>query len=230
MKYFGIIILCLLMLFMLYVNTIIIEGSPQLPSGSNQASINTIDDMRDFLEQMYLICLLNPNDQTANIQNTNSYKISILGSYLWPLLGPFTNWSLDELSPLFGSPTNPTSVLQGSAEQSSGKTPPVPIIASDKDYVLFLQLSILGSMIMPFSTYPSTDPNKSVTVWRNTSTGTTTTVDDKSKKGGDPSWGHAVNISNTYLSQITMILAHFHGQTTSAIRSYPGDSIYTELY
>lgn len=230
MKYFGIIILCLLILFMLYINNIIVEGSPQLPSGSNKGTINTIDDLRDFLEEMYMVCLLNPNDQTNNTLNTNSYKISILGTYLWPLLGPYTEWSLDDLSPLFGNPTNHTSVLQGSAAQSSGKTPPIPIIASDKDYVLFLQLAVLGSMIMPFSTYPYNN-GQSVTIWYKSSDGKGNyVVVDYYDRSYDHDWGQTIYISNTYLSEITMILAYFHGQTTSTIKSYPGDSIYTELY
>jgi hypothetical protein len=233
MKYLGIIILCLLIIFMLYINTIIIEGAdsgPSLPSGSDQGSIKSIEDMRIFLEEMYMICLLNPNDQTRNIPNTNSYKISILGTYLWPLLGPYTEWTLDDLSPLFGTPTNPTSLVQGSAAQSSGKIPPVPIIASDKDYVLFLQLAILGSMIMPFSTYPYNNGH-SVTIWYKVIGGKRHgQVRDYYNFGRDASWGQTVYLSNTYLSEITQILSHFHGQTTAAIKSYPGDSIYTRLY
>jgi hypothetical protein len=175
-----------------------------------------------------MVCLLNPNDQTGNIHNTNSYKISILGTYLWPLLGPYTEWSLDDLSPLFGTPTNPTSAMQGSIGQST--PPPIPIIAGDEDYVLFLQLAILGSMIMPFSTYPYNNGH-SVTLWYKIIGGKHNgQVRDYYNNGRDPSWGQAVYISNTYLSEITMILAHFHGQTTSAIKSYPGDTPYTELY
>lgn len=233
MKYLSIIILCLLILFMLYINTIIVEGvdgGPSLPSGSDQGSIKSIEDMRIFLEEMYMVCLLNPNDQTKNIPNTNSYKISILGTYLWPLLGPYTEWSLDELSPLFGNPTNPTSIVQKSAAQSSGKTPPVPIIAGDEDYILFLQLAILGSMIMPFSTYPFNNGH-SVTIWHKVQGGKSNGhVMDYYNFGRNRSWGQTIYLSNTYLSEITQILAHFHGQTTTASKSYPGDSKYTELY
>jgi hypothetical protein len=125
---------------MLYYNTKIIEGAPQLPSGSNQASVNTIADMRAFLEQMYMICLLNPNDTSGDkVLNTSCYKVSLLGTYLWPVLGPFTEWSLEELTPIFGVPTNPTSMMQGSAAQSDTSPPTIPIITNDEDYQLFLQ-------------------------------------------------------------------------------------------
>jgi hypothetical protein len=137
---------------------------------------------------------------------------------------------LDDLTPLFGTPTTPTSVIQGSAAQSSGKTPPVPIIAGDKDYVLFLQLAILGSMIMPFSTYPNNNGN-SVTLWyRFIGRRGNGQVRDYYRHGRDRYWGQAVYLSNTYLSEITQILAHFHGQNANSLKTHSGDSIYTALY
>jgi len=234
MKYLGIIILCLLILFTLYINTIIIEGSdtgPNLPSGGNQGSIKDIDDMRTFLEQMYMICLLNPNDQTNKIQNTNGYKISLLGTYLWPLLAPYTEWTLDDLSPLFGTPTNPTSVTQGSAAQSNGQKPKVPIIASDDDYTKFLELAILGKIITPYST-DNYNNGYSVVVWSKDINGNVTDFMDNTR-GWVPYhdyWGAPYYFVNTYLHDITMLLAHFHGQTTSNNKSWPGDSQFTEVY
>jgi len=93
MKYFIVFILGIFILLLIYVNMNIREGAPQLGSGSNQAAINSIEDMRTFLEEMYMVCLLNPNDQSENKTfNTDCYKISILATYLWPLLGPYTYW------------------------------------------------------------------------------------------------------------------------------------------
>lgn len=233
MKYIGIILLCLLILFMLYINTIIVEGSdtgPSLPSGANQASITSIDDMRTLLEQMYMICILNPNDQTGQILNTNSYKISLLGTYLWPLLGPYTSWTIEELIPLFGNPVKPTSQVQKISSQSNPQPPKIPIIANDEDYVKFLQLAVLGSMIMPFSTYPYNN-GQSVTLWSKNDRGN---IMDYWRYGRDSNpvngWGHAVYFSSMYLTEITLLLSHFHGQTVSTVSEFPGDNIYTELY
>jgi hypothetical protein len=209
MKYLGIIILCLLILFMLYINTAIVEGAANninLPSGGNQASIKDIDDMRNFLEQMYMITILNPNDKTNNILNTNSYKISLLGTYLWPLLGPYTEWSLDNLTPIFGTPTKPTSQMAAMAKQANSEPPKIPILSNDKDYVLFLQLAVLGNMIMPFSIYPAENGN-SVTLWYKAGRDS---IVDRYNLINNGDWGYAVFFSNMYLTEITVILAYFH--------------------
>ena len=230
MKYLGVIILCLLILFMLYINTIIVEGASSninLPSGANQASIKDIDDMRSFLEQMYMISILNPNDKTSDSLNSTCYKISILGTYLWPLLGPYTEWSLDNLTPVFGSPTKPTSQISAMASQSKSEPPKIPIISNDKDYVMFLQLSVLGNMIMPFSMYPSND-SRSVTLWYKRPGDNY--VMDYSDYLNNPDWGYSVYVSNKYLTKITLILAYFHAQMNSTAQTYPSDSDYTKYY
>jgi len=224
MKYLGIIILCLLILFMLYINSAIIEGNINLPSGSNKASIKDIDDMRNFLEQMYMITILNPNDKTNNILNTNSYKISILGTYLWPLLGPYTEWSLDNLAPIFGSPTKPTSQMAAMAEQAKQEPPKIPILSNDKDYGMFLQLAVLGNMIMPFSVYPANNGN-SVTLWYKEGKDT---IVDRYNLIRDLDWGHSIFFSNMYLTEITLILAYFHAQMNSTAQTYPSDNVYTK--
>ena len=226
MKYLGIIILCLLILFMLYINTAIVEGAANninLPSGGNQASIKDIDDMRNFLEQMYMITILNPNDKTNNILNTNSYKISLLGTYLWPLLGPYTEWSLDNLTPIFGTPTKPTSQMAAMAKQANSEPPKIPILSNDKDYGMFLQLAILGNMIMPFSVYPANNGN-SVTLWYKQGKDT---IVDRYNMATNNDWGHSIFFSNMYLTEITLILAYFHAQTKSTAQTYPGDNPYT---
>ena len=226
MKTVLIISLLLVIITMLYYNTKIIEGAPQLPSGSNQASVNTIADMRAFLEQMYMICLLNPNDTSGDkVLNTSCYKVSLLGTYLWPVLGPFTEWSLEELTPIFGVPTNPTSMMQGSAAQSDTSPPTIPIITNDEDYQLFLQLAVLGNLIRPFST---ADFNnwRSVVTWYKDNRGNARDA-CKERWGSYPS---TIYLMNDYYTQIIYILAHFHAQAAPANKLYNGDSIYTELY
>lgn len=225
MKLALIIGLSIIIIIMLYYNTRIIEGAAMLPSGSNQASVNTIEDMRTFLEQMFLICLLNTNDTSnGKISNTTCYKISILGTYLWPVLGPFTEWSLEELSPIFGVPTNPTSVIKGAAEQNDTSKPPIPIIMNDSDYQLFIQLAVLGNMIRPFSVSDYNRGESAVT-WYNEG--------EKIRDGCKERWGSyasSISVMNEYFTEIYSILAYFHAQTAPKDKIYPGDSEYTALY
>lgn len=225
MKLALIIGLSIIIIIMLYYNTRIIEGAAMLPSGSNQASVNTIEDMRTFLEQMFLICLLNINDTSnGNISNTTCYKISLLGTYLWPVLGPFTEWSLEELSPIFGVPTNPTSVIKGAAEQNDTSNPPIPIIMNDSDYQLFIQLAVLGNMIRPFSVSDYNRGDSTVTWYKD---------GEDIHDGCKERWGsyaYSISVMNEYFKEIFSILAYFHAQTTPKDKIYPGDSEYTALY
>ena len=228
MKYFIIFVCCILiiLLFSVHYNTNIIEGAPQLPSGTDQAQINTISDMRTFLEQMYMVCLLNPNDQEErNIRNTNCYKINILASYLWPALGPYAQLTLDDISPIFGAPNKPTSVIEESASQQNPNPPPIPIILNDIDYQLFLQLAIIGDIIQPFATAPHNNWNSVVVWFKQTS--------DYARDACAEQWGGyqgATSLITLYLEEIKTILAHFHSQTDSSSKLYEGDNEYTKLY
>jgi hypothetical protein len=228
MKYFTIALLVLFIIFMLYINSNVIEGTPNLPSGSNQASINTIQDMRDFLEQMYMICILNPNENSdSKTSNTVCYKISVLSTYLWPVLGPYTYWSLAELSPIFGISTSPTSLVQKSYSQTQTTPPPIPIITGDQDYQLFLELAVLGQIIEPFGISPIEN-----TQWR--------TVGVWYKDGeGNPhdtcleNWGGYNNVKiliEKYFKRIKQILAYFHTQTNNSNKVHIGDSPTTQIY
>ena len=226
MKYFIVFVLGIFILLLIYVNMNIREGAPQLGSGSNQAAINSIEDMRTFLEQMYMVCLLNPNDQSENkIFNTDCYKISILATYLWPLLGPYTYWSLDDLSPRFGAPTKPTSVAKGMAAEQNPNPPPVPIILNDRDYQLFLQLAIIGNIIQPFATVPHNNWRSAVVWFKD---GKSRTRDCCRERWGGYQASYA--LIQVYIKEIKTILGYFHSQTTSSNTTFYGDSIYTELY
>jgi hypothetical protein len=71
MKYWIILSVCVVIIGIIYYYTRNIKegiGGPELPSGSFQAQINTTEDMRKFLEQMYMITLANANDQKEKNQ------------------------------------------------------------------------------------------------------------------------------------------------------------------
>lgn len=228
MKYFLIMTLCFLIILLLYVNfyTNVTEGAPQLPSGSSQGQINNIADMRTFLEQMYMICLSNPNDQSSNkTYNTNCYKISILATYLWPVLGPYTYMSLDDLTPIFGAPTTPTSAAQAASAQQNPTPPAIPVIVTDDDYQLFVQLAIIGRIIVPFATVPYDGWNSAV-VWFKDSKG-------DARDCCMERWGGyqaTFTLVEGYFGDIKTILAYFHRQSDNSTKFYKGDSVYTKLY
>lgn len=228
MKYFLIITLCFLIILLLYVNfyTNMIEGAPQLPSGSSQGQINNTADMRTFLEQMYMICLSNPNDQASNkVYNTNCYKVGILASYLWPVLGPYTHMSLDDITPIFGAPTTPTSAVQAASAQQNPNPPAIPIIVNDDDYQLFLQLAIIGRILTPFTTVPINGWNSAV-IWFKDGDGNARDCCRERWGGYQASYG----LVEGYFEDIKTILAYFHRQSDTSSKIYHGDSSYTKLY
>jgi hypothetical protein len=228
MKLFTIVLLILLIIFMLYLHSNIIEGAPQLPSGTNQASIKTIEDLRDFLEEMYMICMLNPNDNTdTKTPNTICYKISVLATYLYPVLGPYSYWTLDELSPLFGMSTAPTSMVQKAASQTNATPVPVPILISDQDYQLFLELIILGQIIKPFGTAPIKNTGwQTAAIWYKDNQGNA--HDTCMENWGDY---HLVMILvEQYFNRIQVILGYFHAQTSNSNKTHTGDSPTTKSY
>lgn len=226
MKVIIILSLCLIIIVMLYYNTKLIEGAPELPSGNSQASVNNMKDMRTFLEQMYMVCLLNPNDTSSErVWNTSCYKTGILSTYLWPVLGPFSSWSLEELSPIFGVPTGPISLTQATAEQSNTEPKPIPIITNDEDYQLFLQLAILGNLIRSFGT-AELDGLNSTVLWFKDNKGRTRDACREKWKG----YQSSLYLMNDYYKQIVYILAHFHAQANPTNKISYGDSKYTELY
>lgn len=228
MKFLTIILLILLIIFMLYLHSNIIEASPQLPSGSNQASIKTIEDLREFLEQMYMICMLNPNDNSdAKTPNTVCYKISVLATYLYPVLGPYSYWTLEELSPIFGMSTTPTSMVQKAASQSNATPAPIPILISDQDYQLFLELIVLGQIIQPFGIAPIKNTGwKTAAVW----------FKDSNENAHDTcleNWGNYQYVKiliEEYFKRIQIILGYFHAQTSNSNKTHIGDSPTTKTY
>jgi len=224
MKYLIIIVLCIIIIWML--NTKIIEGENSIPNASGKIETGTITDMRDFLEKMYSVCLLNPNDTSGDkTKNTNCFKANVLGSYLWPTLAGYTHQSLEELSPIFGKDTLPKSPAGEMAEEQDPNPPPVPILLNDTDYQLFLQLAILGKLLHPFSAADWNSWDSSV-VWFKDRNGYARDA-CKERWGG---YQGAVSLVNKYLKKITTILAYFHSQTNSNTSISYGDSVYTSMY
>lgn len=224
MKYLIIIVLCIIIIWMLNIK--IIEGDTTVPGGTSKIETKTIKDMRDFLEKMYGVCLLNPNDTTGDkTRNTNCFKVNILGAYLWPTLAGYTHQSLEDLSPIFGKNTTPKSPAAEMAEEQDTSPPDVPILLNDTDYQLFLQLAILGKLIHPFSAAEWNDWNSSV-VWFKDNNG-------YARDACKEHWGGyqgAVSLVDKYLKKITTILAYFHSQTNSNTSISYGDSVYTSMY
>lgn len=224
MKYLIIIVLCIIIIWML--NTKIIEGENSIPNASGKIETGTITDMRDFLEKMYSVCLLNPNDTSGDkTKNTNCFKANVLGSYLWPTLAGYTHQSLEELSPIFGKDTLPKSPAGEMAEEQDPNPPPVPILLNDTDYQLFLQLAILGKLLHPFSAADWNSWDSSV-VWFKDRNGYARDA-CKERWGG---YQGAVSLVDKYLKKITTILAYFHSQTNSNTSISYGDSVYTSMY
>lgn len=224
MKYVLIIILCIIIIWMLNIK--IIEGDTQIPSVSSKIETGSIKDMRDFLEKMYGVCLLNPNDTTGDkTRNTNCFKVNVLGAYLWPTLAGYTYQTLDELTPIYGKNTEPQSQASQMAEEQDTTPKPVPILLNDMDYHLFLQLAILGKLIQPFSSESWDDWNSSV-VWFKDNNGYARDA-CKERWGG---YQGAVSLVDKYLDKITKILAYFHSQTNNDNTISYGDSIYTSMY
>jgi hypothetical protein len=208
------------------LNTKIIEGENSIPNASGKIETGTITDMRDFLEKMYSVCLLNPNDTSGDkTKNTNCFKANVLGSYLWPTLAGYTHQSLEELSPIFGKDTLPKSPAGEMAEEQDPNPPPVPILLNDTDYQLFLQLAILGKLLHPFSAADWNSWDSSV-VWFKDRNGYARDA-CKERWGG---YQGAVSLVNKYLKKITTILAYFHSQTNSNTSISYGDSVYTSMY
>ena len=224
MKFLLIVLLCIILIYMLNQN--IVEGSVQLPSGSNQVSIKNTEDLRTFLEQMYMVCLMNPNDMSSDKASfTDCYKMNILASYLWPTLGPYSYWSLEDLSPLFGQAVKQQTQTEKMAAQQNTTPPPIPVLINDTDYQLFLQLAILGRLAAPFVTDKFNNWNSAVVWFKDDNS--------NSRDACKEQWGEyqaATTIVNAYLTKITIILGYFHAQTTSNNKIHHGDSVYTSMY
>ena len=224
MKYLLIIVLCIIIISMLNIK--IIEGDTTIPGITGKIETGTIKDMRDFLEKMYSICLLNPNDTTGDkTKNTNCFKDNILGAYIWPTLAGYTKQSLEDLSPIFGKSTTEKSPASELAEEQDNTPQPVPILLNDTDYQLFLQLAILGKLLHPFS---AADWNNwdSTVLWFKDDNG-------NARDGCKERWGgyeHPISLVDRYLKKITIILAYFHSQTNSNNTISNGDSVYTSMY
>jgi hypothetical protein len=109
---------------------------------SESQKITNLKDLRDFLEAAYKICYDNPNVLSNNIKNTTCYKISILGTYIPPILGSLATQDMESMFAAYGSP-----------KDSIGSTgPPEPgVITSTQDYIMLLQLYIAASNLKPFS-------------------------------------------------------------------------------
>jgi len=200
-----------------------------IPGASNQAAINTIGDMRDFLEKMFMVCLLPPHDQNDRGGfNTDCSKIATLSAYLYPILYPFSQRSLNELTSLFGHTTKPTSAVGAAYAQQTQSPPPIPIILNDTDYQMFLQLVVLGNMIQPFGTDEFDSSNSIVnSVVLRMNYGNNNIQDSCTIGGGWPWQAAARSVASQYLREIKIILAYFHAQVDPSNQFSSPETVYT---
>lgn len=184
-----------------------------LPGGNDKAVLDSIDNLKDFLEKLYFICILNENDVNTNkIQQTVCYKINILATYLPDILGNIIDTPMDILSERFGY--RDTSVMGMNIK--AGPVPPPPIIGNNQDYIMFLFLCMSGRMLKPYidckiwtRTPDPSDNNKTII----TDMTNSTNINDI----------ELVKCATFIFEDIKTTLAYFHNQVDKMDTS-PGDT------
>jgi hypothetical protein len=226
-----VIIILLIFLIYLYYPTAIKESLTEL---SESQDVGTIENLRNFLEQLYTVTYTNENNinSSTNAKNTVCYKIKILGTYIQPVLSTLDTTSMEILFNIYGSPKQ-------SLGDDSGK-PPVPgIITSTQDYIMLLQLYIAGCNLNVFATSPdyalwkedmnseqATPASKSNTT---TSPAPQKKVTDKCEKK-DAADKPAIEYAMSLYNIIKRSLRHFHNQVSNTKTVTPGDISDTMSY
>jgi hypothetical protein len=158
-----IIVLISVLVFLISYKSILIEGiedQVSIPSGNNSADIHTIKGLRDFLEKMYFICLLNHTDvdTVSGCLQSTCYKVTILGTYL-PLVADLLDYDMQTLFDIYGTQSQTTIM-----NTPVGPPPPIPIIASNADYNRLISLStnskLLNNIITNFPVWKRIDGSK----------------------------------------------------------------------
>jgi len=210
--------LCVIMISVLIIThyTKVIEGAEaNLPSGNYTAPVNSVSEMRTFLEQMYTLCILSPNDlSNYDTNHTLGYKIATVGTYIWPVLGPISAKPMEELFASYGATAIPTQ-MEG---VPSLTPPPTPVIAGNLDYLMFMQLCTAANAIQFFVT--GENP-----VWRR----------QKGKKNSTVIIDYSVNmntearakvaLASIYFNAIKSSLEFFHNQSEASKVVHNGDDI-----
>ena len=214
-----IIILISIIAFLITYKSLVIEGIDDqvtIPSGNFSADIHTIKGLRDFLEKMYLICILNIHDvdKESGCPQSTCYKVTVLGTYL-PLLSDLLEYDMETLFNTYGTQTQP-SVMN----TPIGPQPPIPIIASNKDYNTLISLSTNSKLLNSIIT---NNP-----VWKRKDGSKQANCDDTCNSSDDKTRQIIWSIQPIYHS-IKRDLAYFHKQKYPKDVSY-GDTYETALY
>ena len=215
-----IIILISIIAFLITYKSLVIEegfdDQVTIPSGNFSADIRTIKGLRDFLEKMYLICILNIHDvdKESGCPQSTCYKVTVLGTYL-PLLSDLLEYDMQTLFETYGTQTQPNVM-----NTPIGPQPPIPIIASNKDYNTLISLSTNSKLLNSIITK---NP-----VWKRI---------DGSKQANCVDTCYSINAMQRQIlwsirpiyDSIKRDLAYFHKQKPPKNVSY-GDTYETALY
>lgn len=220
---FYVTIILLIFLIYLYYSANIKETLDGLTESQD---VSNIENLRNFLEQLYTVTYTNENNihSSNNAKNTICYKINILGTYIQPVLDILDAKDMETLFKIYGSPQQPLG-------DPTGKLPVPGVITSTQDYIMLLQLYIAGCNLKVFATSPQ------YLLWKeelnnqqnNPPQGNTTTSPAPQKKVTDkcelkdvadkPAIEYAMSLFNI----IKRSLRHFHNQVSNTKTITPGD-------
>ena len=200
-------------------NTIIRET--MIDQFSKGKQVNDLKSMREFLEGAYSISINNPNIvDTNNNKNSQCYHISILGTYIPPILGGIINASMENLFKIYGPPP-PQPFGVTTAPQ------PIPILTSSQDYIMLLQLYIASKNLTIFS-------SGSFPLWKSDliidSSGVEKVVKTDLCAKQTASNMSIINYAKNLYSIVSNSLQHFHNQIIQSNAVTSGDVADTKSY
>lgn len=227
------VVIIILLLILLYIHCTEQIKENLITALTDSKKINTLKDLRDFLEEAYAVCYTNPNSISNSVKNTVCYKISVLGTYIPPILGSIATQDMESLFALYSSPKNSI----GSTE------PPAPgILTSTQDYIMLLQLYIASKNLKMFSSgaFPiwkqDIDNGKALddsdanpeSETPSTPSGATITTDlcENQTKESSAIIGYAIELYDI----IDKCLQHFHNQLENTKSVTYGDTPDTNTY
>jgi len=185
---------------------------------SDSQSVNTLDDMRAFLEELYTVTYT--EEVSNNIKYTICYKLYVLGTYIPSVLSVIQTISMEDFFSKYGSP--PASPLSGS------QTPPAPgILTSTQDYMMLLQLYNAGLNIRTICGGGSTD--STFKIWTQDFNGDKVTTHDKCENI-DMNTSGIISQAMPLYKVIKTCLEHFHNQTANSQTISHGDNYDTSLH
>ena len=221
-KILFIVILCIVIIITLSMNIKVKEGIPMFKSMSDNGQISDIDSLRSVLEMLYTVTYSNTQGMTSdNVPNTLCYRAYMLGSMIPSLLGGLAKQDMQTLWSIYGQAAIPTGVKA---------IPPtkVPIIATSKDYAMFMKLCSGGEAL---ATFISSKPPIWTQLQPPGSPAYTPPppIHDLCDKTDAASKKKVAQVKTVY-NDVVEALKYFHNQLDTSSMVYPGDSDDTSLY